>query len=219
MAAVAGRLVHSEKVRVLVSLGAGLAAGVLAAWWTPWQMAALIGFDVNALVQLAWIWSQIGRCTPAETRRLAEDEDDSPAAVRVVMVLASLASFVGVVLGLGHAKTLQPPMSGVLIALSVLSVALAWLLVHSTYTLRYAHVYYHHNAGGIEFPPDDEDVHPDYRDFAYVAFTVGMSFTLAETPPSTAKMRRMVTHHALLSYLFGAVIVGMVINIMASLVG
>ena len=201
-----------------VSTIAGVVIGLVAALWTPWQMAVLIGFDLASAVHLVWLWVQIGPCDAEQTRRLAEPEADSNIAVRAVMFLAAGASLVGVVLGLTTARTMQPPASGVMITLSVVTVALAWALVHSTYTLRYAHLYYHGEPGGIEFPPDGFDA-PDYRDFAYVAFTVGMSFTVAETPPSTRAMRRMITGHALLSYIFGAVIVGMVINVMAGLIG
>lgn len=220
---------HSEKLRVSVSLAVGVVAWAVAGQWTEWQMASLIAFDIASVVQLVWIWSQYGGCDAADTRRFAARAEDSHLAVRVVMFAASAASVVGVVVGLTHAHTLRPPASGVMIGLSILTVAMAWTLLHSTYTLRYAHAYYFSEngsgdgsggdpPGGIEFPPDGFRS-PKFTDFAYVAFTIGMSFTLAETPPSTYKMRTLVTGHALLSYVFGAVIVGMAINVMAGLIG
>jgi uncharacterized membrane protein len=207
----------TERRRVLVSTGVGVAATAVAALFCPWQASALIGFDVKATVELTWIWKHIGRLSSAETRARAASEDDGPAAFSVIVVLAPTMALAGVVAALMKERQVAPPQSGMLIVASVLTVVAAWVLVHTTYTLRYARRYYARTpAGGIEFAGDED---PDYRDFAYVAFTVGMSFAVSETPPTTHEMRRLVTWHGLLSYLFGAVIIGMVINIMAGLIG
>jgi len=71
-------------------------------------------------------------------------------------------------------------------------------------------------VGGIDFKTDDEQ--PDYRDFAYVAFTVGMTFQISDTDIQTRVIRRTVLRHALLAYLFGAVILAVAINLIANLV-
>lgn len=195
----------------------GLAAGLVAALFCPWQMWILIGFNVKAMVELAWIWRHVGGLDAAKTRARAATEDDGPAAFSLVVVLAPTMALGGVVAALMKARQVAAPQSGILIAVALLTVTLAWLLVHATYALRYARRYYSHHPGeGIQFAGQTE---PDYRDFAFVAFTVGMSFTVSETPPSTHEMRRLVTLHGLVSYVFGAVIVGMVINILAGLIG
>jgi uncharacterized membrane protein len=87
--------------------------------------------------------------------------------------------------------------------------------VHTMYTLRYAHLYYRDPEGGIDFNTDEL---PNYHDFAYFAFTIGMSFAVSDTNVMGSKVRHTVTRHALLSYLFGAIIVGTTINVMAGFV-
>ena len=105
-------------------------------------------------------------------------------------------------------------MKAFLITLGVLSVVLSWTVVHAVYTLRYARAYYSEPAGGIEF---DESDPPTYLDFAYFSFTIGMTFQVSDTSTNSRPVRRLVLHHALLSYLFGAVLLGLVINVVATL--
>jgi uncharacterized membrane protein len=90
----------------------------------------------------------------------------------------------------------------------------SWALVHTVFALRYAHVYYTAPVGGIDFKSDEA---PDFRDFAYVAFTVGMTFQVSDTDIQTRTMRHTVLSHALLAYLFGAVILASMVNIVATL--
>jgi uncharacterized membrane protein len=85
--------------------------------------------------------------------------------------------------------------------------------VHAVFTLRYAHLYYS-EGGGIDF---NDDADPDYHDFAYLALTIGMTFQVSDTNLTTKAIRRTATRHALVSYLFGAIIIAMVINVVAGL--
>ena len=105
-------------------------------------------------------------------------------------------------------------MKAYLITLGLLSVVLSWTVVHTVYMLRYARAYYAEPVGGIEF---NEEEPPTYIDFAYFSFTVGMTFQVADTNITSKAIRRATLHHALLSYLFGAVLLGLVINVVATL--
>jgi uncharacterized membrane protein len=97
----------------------------------------------------------------------------------------------------------------------VLSVALSWFCVHTVFTLRYARAYYSdHKVGGINF---NEDEPPAYLDFAYVAFTIGLTFQVSDTNLTSKAVRRIALRHALVSFLFGAVMIGLTINVLASL--
>jgi uncharacterized membrane protein len=87
--------------------------------------------------------------------------------------------------------------------------------VHTVFTLHYAHRYFEAD-GGIEFPKTDD---PTYLDFAYVAFTVGMTFQVSDTEISDRSIRWLLLRHAALAYLFGTVIVGLTINLLAGLLG
>ena len=101
-----------------------------------------------------------------------------------------------------------------LIALGVLSVALSWVMVHTVFTLRYARTFYGTPEGGVDFNEPDP---PTYLDFAYLALTIGMTFQVSDTNLTSKPIRRIALTHAALSYLFGAVIVALVINVVASL--
>jgi uncharacterized membrane protein len=101
---------------------------------------------------------------------------------------------------------------------AVLTVTLSWTLVNTVYTLRYAHQHYASAAPGIGFGDSDGQERPDYRDFAYVAFTIGMTYQVSDTTLRDTRLRRAVLGHALLSYLFGVVIVAGSVNLISGLV-
>ncbi len=100
-----------------------------------------------------------------------------------------------------------------LVGVALLTVVLSWILVNTVFTLQYAHLYYNEPHGGVEFA---EEGPPDYRDFAYVAFTVGMCYQVSDTSLSTRHMRRTALRHGIIAYMFGVVIVATTINIIAS---
>jgi uncharacterized membrane protein len=102
-----------------------------------------------------------------------------------------------------------------LLAIGLVSVVFSWFSVHTVFTLVYARLYYGDEPGGIEFNEPDR---PDYLDFAYLAFTIGMTFQVSDTNLTTKTIRRTALRHALVSYLFGAVILALAINIVASLI-
>lgn len=104
-------------------------------------------------------------------------------------------------------------MEAVLIGVAALTVALSWWLVHTIFTLRYARLFYA-VGGGIEFHQDEQ---PSYWDFAYVAFTIGMTFQASDTNLTSAPLRATALRQALLAYLFGVVVVAMTINVVAGL--
>jgi len=103
-----------------------------------------------------------------------------------------------------------------LAGLGVVSVALSWFAVHTFFMLRYARLYYLDSAGGINFNQDEK---PVYSDFAYLAFTVGMTYQVSDTDLKTHAIRATALRHGLLSYLFGAVILATAINFVVSLAG
>jgi uncharacterized membrane protein len=97
----------------------------------------------------------------------------------------------------------------------VASVALAWTSVHTVHVLRYARLYYSPPEGGIDFGEES----PEYGDFAYLAVTIGMCFQVSDTDLTAKRVRRVALHHALLSYLFGTVIVAITVSAVAGLLG
>jgi uncharacterized membrane protein len=201
------------RTRAAVSFAAGIAALAVALALTPWQMAALIGWSTTAGVTVGWTIAAVLHRDATGTKELATREDDSRAVSDLLVISAASASLVAVGLALVKAGHDKGSAKALLTALAVLAVALSWAVVHSVFTLRYAHVYYS-GGGGVDF---NEDADPDYRDFAYLALTIGMTFQVSDTDLTTKEIRRTATRHALLAYLFGAVIVAMAINVVASL--
>ena len=152
------------------------------------------------------------------TRRLAEREDDGRNLSRALLFTGSLVSLFAVGSGIlrGHQLDRQRnSMETVVVLATLVTVALTWLLVHTDAMLHYARLYYEGDDGGIDFGPEP----PSYTDFAYLAFSVGMTFQVSDTTVSDRRIRRAVLHHSLLSYLFGTILVALTINGVASLAG
>jgi uncharacterized membrane protein len=199
---------------VEVAAVGGLGAGLIAAWLGPWQAAELIGWVLAAVVYLASVWLTVGRLDAENTERVAAREDPSIRASELVLLMAAVACLGGVGIALVKAAHVAGGTKAYLIGLGVLSVISAWATVHTIFTLRYARLYYSGRAGGINF---NERAAPAYLDFAYVAFTIGMTFQVSDTNLTSQAVRRTALRHGLLSFLFGVVIVGMTINVVASL--
>jgi uncharacterized membrane protein len=196
---------------------AGGAAGFVTAWFAPWQLSTLIGWDVAAALFLVWVWTSAGRFDAEETRRFATREDDSRVSAQLLVLTACVVSLVGVGFDLLKASESDSGSGDiVLIAAALATVVLSWATVHTVFALRYAHEYYRPPVGGIDFRSGD-DYFPDYRDFAYVAFGIGMTFQVADTDVNERRIRHIVLRHSILGYLFGAVIIAVVINIVAAI--
>jgi uncharacterized membrane protein len=174
----------------------------------------MVSWDTTAVIVVTWVFGVVWRKDSTATRHLATREDDSRTASELVLVSASLASLVSVGLGLVKAAHESGSAEAMMTGVAVLTVVLSWLAVHAVFTLRYAHLYYRGKPGGISF---NEESDPDYRDFAYLALTIGMTYQVSDTNLEAKLIRRTATRHALLSYLFGTVVVAVMINVVASL--
>lgn len=173
------------------------------------------GWATSAATFLAVTWSYVVGCSADETARAATAQDDTRAEAGALLVASSLMSLGGVVFGLVRAARLTGWGEVALTSLSIVVVALSWTVVHTVFMLRYAHEYYSDaGRGGIDFC---DGQCPDYLDFAYFAFTVGMTFQVSDTQIKSRTIRRTVLRQALLSYVFGTVIVAVTINVVAGL--
>jgi len=204
----------AKRVVAAVLLGAITAAAAVAAG-ASWSVAALGAEDAAAVVFVVWVWASIVGADAAATARLARAEDASRAAAEAVLLGAGVASLLAVVFTLAQAGTAGTPDRGLLTALTIASVALAWLSVHTVFLLRYARIYFTPPDGGIDFGTEQ----PDYGDFAYLALTIGMTFQVSDTDLTAKRVRRVALHHALISYLFGTVIVAITVSSVAGLLG
>jgi len=203
----------SARRRLLTSLLAGGIAAGMAGRFTAWQATVLVAWCFVAGTFLGLAWAVMLRADGERTRALATREDETRVTADLVVVAASVASLVGVAFILVKASSADGLAVAGLTGLGVFSVVLAWVLVHTVFTLRYADLYYS-TGGGIDFNEKDD---PDYRDFAYLAFTIGMTYQVSDTDLQTKAIRRTALKQGLLSYLFGTSIIAMTINIVAGL--
>ena len=204
----------AKRVVVALSLGA-ITAVVAAIAGATWSVAALAAEDAAAVVFVIGVGAPTAGADAAATARIARAEDASRAAAEAVLLGAGVASLLAVVFTLAQAGAADAPHRGLLTALAIGSVALAWLSVHTVFLLRYARIYYTPPDGGIDFG----DERPDYADFAYLALTIGMTFQVSDTDLTAKRVRRVALHHALLSYLFGTVLVAITVSSVAGLRG
>jgi len=203
------------RFRFGIAVACGAAGGVLVGIFGPWQAAPAAGWAVTAAVYIVWLLPVIMRFPADETARFATREDPSRATADLLLLAANIASLASVGLVLVKAGSSHAAARTVYVAAGVATVALSWLLVHVLFTLHYARLYYSGEPGGIDFNEPDR---PRYTDFAYLAFTVGMTFQVSDTNIRSKDIRRTVLRHGLVSYLFGAVILATTINLVAGLV-
>lgn len=201
-----------SKVAVAMLAGA-LAGGILSLFTLP-TAAVLLGWDAASALYLSSVWGAVWRMDSSSTALHANREDPSTAVAELVVVGAGTASLAAVGLALVKAGRETGSLKGYLIAVGVLSVVLSWTVLHTSYMLRYARAYYSPPTRGIEFGDGEA---PDYMDFAYFSFTIGMTYQVSDTTITSSRVRRTVFHQALLSFLFGAVILALAINVVASL--
>jgi uncharacterized membrane protein len=200
--------------RLAVSLVAGTATAVLVAVFGDWRSAPASGWDVAALVFIVWLWRVIWPLSADGTASHATEEDPNRATADTIILGACVASLVAVGLVLVRGHSAGPVGQALYAGMALASLAISWFTVHTVYTLRYARLYYGEPVGGIDFNQPEP---PSYHDFAYVALTLGMTFQVADTNLQNSQMRSAALRHALLSYLFGAIILATAINLVAGL--
>jgi uncharacterized membrane protein len=205
----------SSRVRTGVMLAVGVVAAVAVGLVAPWPYAFLAGWDVAALTFSAWVWLTMAWATPALTAGHATREDPGRAQTDLLVIVASIANLLAVGYVLVQAASAQGGAQDVMAGVAVLSVALSWFAVHTLFSLRYARLYYTGPDGGIDF--NQKSPPPRYVDFAYVAFTIGMTFQVSDTNIETKQIRRTALRHAWLSFPLGAVIIATSINLVSGL--
>lgn len=209
----------SSVARLVVSAVVGIVAGLLVGLLVDVPYGVLAGWMGAAGTFLAWTWLLIGRMDAERTRRHARYDDAGRRVADSVVLVAAVASLGAVALLLAGSSSGSKVVQALL---TVVSVAVSWFAVHTIFTLRYGLLWYADGPEGPEGPPAagigfNEDDPPRYADFAYFAFTVGMTFQVSDTDISRKDIRALVLRHALLSYLLGAVVVAATINLVAGL--
>ena len=171
-----------------------------------WPHALMVSFDIAAAIFLASLASLLRAQDQTAMRQHAAEND----ANRVMLLVISTVVMVAILTAVGsEAQSENPPK-----LLIILTLALAWLFSNTTYALHYAHLFYVDDAkGGLGFSGDDD---PDYGDFIYFAFTLGMTFQTSDTAVETPKLRRVVTVHSFAAFVFNLGVLAFTINVLGS---
>ena len=210
---------HAPAMRRLMVAGSiGLTVCLVLLAPATWELALILGWDASALVFLLAVAPIIARSDPEHTALLATREDETRSTAWLLLVGASLTSLLAVLFALGQAGRENGTTRLGLIAVATFTLVVSWTVVNTVFTLRYAHIFFSLPAEGIDFGGAGESEPPTYRDFAYLAFTIGMTYQVSDTTLRDRRLRRAVLNHALLSYVFGVVIVATSINLIAGLV-
>jgi len=187
----------------------------------PWS-AAIAGWNAVAVVILALDWVTIWTTPQRKIRQLAQQQDLSRFLVFIFVVVTSSAALLAV----GFLVSVKRSQSGgyfiVHLLLTLLTVIFSWMLVHTVYGLRYAHAFYgdsdepgvNRHAGGLIFPGDRL---PDYFDFAYFSFVIGMTCQVSDVQITLGRMRRITLFHSVLSFGFNTMILALLINTVSGL--
>lgn len=205
--------------RIAIALAVGTAIGALLSLRYSFAIAFLGGWNAGGLTLLALAWLLIATADATTTKQRAAREDPGRTAATIVVVLASLAGLMAVTVLVRRPAATAPTEQAELVGLCLSTVIVSWTLTHTVFTLRYAHLHYRHDdrtVGGAQFPGTER---PRYLDFAYLAFTVGMTFQVSDTAVTSPRIRHTILLHAVLSFLYTTAILAFVLNLVAGIAG
>jgi uncharacterized membrane protein len=193
----------------------GVFAGTVVALTIAPRLGPLVAWCAAGILALVWVWRICWQQDPAGTERLAREESSTHITDDAI-IAACLVSIVAVVIAVMQANSRSDdPVSIALVILSVLGTMVAWALVNTVYAFKYARLYFvDEHEGGFDF---QQKTPPTYSDFAYLSFTIGMSYGVSETEPTTSGTRKKALLHALLSYFFGTILIAVAINLVTGL--
>jgi uncharacterized membrane protein len=203
--------------RLFIAAAVGLIAIAILFAITDWRAATrlLVGWDIGVTLYLVLATVLVSRSDVHRLKRRAANQDEGNLAMLFLVVAAAIASLGAIFAELGT-QAGQSRQPGQLI-LATATVVLSWAFIHSIFALHYAHEYYgegrDRQIGGMSFPDDNE---PDYWDFAYFAFTIGMCAQVSDVTVSSKSIRRTVLTHSIVSFLFNAALLALTVNIAAS---
>jgi uncharacterized membrane protein len=206
---------HFIAIRIAVALPIGTLSAAAVGATAGWQYAPAAGWIAAATIYLLWTWATIAAMSADDIKSLVQQQHPTRGPSDTFVVLASVASLIGVAYLL-MAPNVEGPDSTIAATVGFLSVIASWLTVNTVYALRYAVEYYTEPVGGIEFNQDDK---PTFAEFAYVAFTIAVTYGVTDTALQNRRIRGTALQHALVSYLFGAIILAITIQVFGSLTG
>jgi uncharacterized membrane protein len=193
-----------------------VAIGIVAFFLLPSQLRMVtrlvVGWDVFAALYLVLAYIMMLRCGVAHIRRSAALQDDGRFLILLVTALGAFASLAAIVFELGAAKGNAPEL-----ILATVTIVLSWGVIHTAFSLHYAHEFYRsRKPGGLQFPSGDEHQDTDYWDFVYFSFVIGMTAQVSDVGITDRIIRRTATVHGIISFAFNTALLALTVNIAAS---
>lgn len=202
------RIIYARP-RLFVSIAIGLASPLFLP--TSWRLATrlLVAWDISIALYVAFAFATVISCGTEQIRRQAAIQDDGRFLILALTAIAAFASIAAIVLELGI-KPQQAPQ----LVLAVVTIVLSWAAIHTTFALHYAHEYYRNaKPSGLNFPGGGD---PDYWDFVYFSFVIGMTAQTSDVGITEKTMRRTAIAHGFASFIFNTALLALMVNIAAS---
>src|SRR5213596_123645 len=199
--------------RLFTSLAIGVLVSAALALLTDWRLATrlLVAWDIFVALYLALAAHLMSRSDVDRIRDRAAMEDEGQLAILVLTVVAALASLGAIFAELGTGTGRRPAH----VVLAALTILLSWAFIHTIFALHYAHEFYDEDiGGGLAFPGGETE--PDYWDFVYFSFVIGMTSQVSDVGVTHKEIRRTVAAHGVVSFVFNAALLALTVNIAAS---
>jgi len=202
-------------------IGLIVIATLPSSWWISTRL--LVGWDAGIALYLVLVYTLIARSESGHIRGHALRQDEGRVAILVLTVFAAVAS-IGAILGeLGTGQVTAQvagqasPRTPAQLALATVTIVLSWAFIHTIFALHYAHDFYsdHHDKKCLNFPGDEA---PDYWDFVYFSFVIGMTSQVSDVTVASRPMRHTVAAHGIVSFFFNASLLALTVNIAASVI-
>jgi uncharacterized membrane protein len=194
----------------------GVVASVVLTFVTSWRPAtrALAGWDISVALYLTVVVEMMASSDIHRIRRRAAEQDEGRFTILVMTVAAAVASLAAIFIQFGG-SAVNGSRRPVTLILPALTILLSWALIHTMFALHYAHEFYDETtSGGLAFPGDDRE--PDYWDFIYFSFVIGMTSQVSDVGITSKQIRRTAAAHGVVSFVFNAALLALTVNLAAS---
>lgn len=205
------RLIYARP-RTFISIAVGILVCLLIPGSHRLVTRLLFGWDALIAVYLVLVYTMMLCNDHQHIRRAAAMQDDGRFVILLVTAIGAFASIAAIVSELG-----TPHRGAAELTIAIATIALSWAAVHTTFALHYAHEYYRHPTGGLQFPSGgDKEDHADYWDFVYFSFVIGMTAQVSDVGISDKIIRRTATAHGIVSFVYNTALLALTVNIAAS---
>jgi uncharacterized membrane protein len=205
------RVVYARP-RTFISIVVGTASFLLLPVSLRLVTRLLVGWDVFVALYLVLVYTMVLRSGIGYIRRNAVLQDDGRFLIPLLTALGAFATLAAIVFELGEAHR-NPPQ----LIFATVTIALSWAAVHTAFALNYAHEYYRGaEPGGLQFPSGNRREDADYWDFVYFSFVIGMTAQVSDVGITDKTIRRTVTAHGIISFIFNTALLALMVNIAAS---